>query len=311
MSDDQMIPADPAELRKPAECRPERVRELAAELAAGRRLPELEPLFAALPHSATGPEAELRACVLGELSLRGVPWRQRPALVAYAERLREAGHPLARLPETRLDVEHRFGARARGAGPVRSAGRLRARFPEVPDSERGAAAGRAAREAPDAARSRAAAGAFTAGGWACAPEARFFTLAQPLAADDFGMSFLKELPLDCLAGEVGPGGLPACVTAADDALNELYSAAAVGGVNGHPLHGAYARLHAWQGLYALLDLPAETPFLEAVRYAAGCRWLRFMAFTRWFRHDTADVGLAVLDPSGTRVSVLAATDTDD
>ncbi len=85
----------------------------------------------------------------------------------------------------------------------------------------------------------------------------------------------------------------------------------VGGVNGHPLHGAYARLHAWQGLYALLDLPAETPFLEAVRYAAGCRWLRFMAFTRWFRQDTADVGLAVLDPSGTRVSVLAATDTDD
>ncbi|MFH8607188.1 DUF6183 family protein [Streptomyces sp. NPDC018029] len=283
----------------------------AAELARSRSLAQLEPLFAEAPRSATDPEAELRACLLGELSLRGVPWRQRPALDAYAERLREAGHPLARLPETRLDIEHRFGARTRGVGPVRSAGQLRARFPEVPASERGTAAGRTAREAPDATRSRAAAGAFTAGGWTCEPEVRFFTLPRPLAGDDFGMSFLQELPLDCLAGEMGPGGLTACVTAADDALDALYSAAAAGGVNGRPLYGAYARLHAWQGLYALLDLPWDTSFLDAVRYAAGCRWLRFMAFTRWFRHDTADVGLAVLDPSGTQVSVLAATDTDD
>ncbi|MEW2114696.1 DUF6183 family protein [Streptomyces sp. NPDC005474] len=35
-----------------------------------------------------------------------------------------------------------------------------------------------------------------------------------------------------------------------------------------------------------------------------------MAFTEWFHHDAADVAFAVLDPSGSRVAVLAATDTD-
>ncbi|MDQ1029731.1 hypothetical protein QF035_007313 [Streptomyces umbrinus] len=52
------------------------------------------------------------------------------------------------------------------------------------------------------------------------------------------------------------------------------------------------------------------PFPEAVRRASDHRWLRFMAFTDWFHHDTADVAFAVLDPSRTRVAVLAATDTD-
>ena len=35
-----------------------------------------------------------------------------------------------------------------------------------------------------------------------------------------------------------------------------------------------------------------------------------MAFTAWFHHDTADVAFAVLDPSRTRVAVLAATDAE-
>ncbi|MFK4068396.1 DUF6183 family protein [Streptomyces sp. NPDC029674] len=310
MSDERILP-DPAELKSLAGARPDRLRALASELASDRRLPHLETLFTEPPRSATDSEAELRACVLGELALRGVPWRERPAIEAYAERLRELGHPLARLPETRLDLEHRFGARTRGVGPVRSAGQLRARFPEAPDTAGGVAAGATARETPDAARSRAAAGAFTAGGWAKEPEARFFALPRPLRDDDFGMAFLRGLPLDCLAGEPGRGGMLSCLTAADDAAAQLYVAACDGGVNGRPQYGAYARLHAWEGLYALLGLPPGTPFLDAVRYAADSRWLRFMAFTSWFHHDTADVGLAVLDPSRTRVAVLAATDTDE
>ncbi|MFF5339639.1 DUF6183 family protein [Streptomyces althioticus] len=38
--------------------------------------------------------------------------------------------------------------------------------------------------------------------------------------------------------------------------------------------------------------------------------MRFLASTPWFHHDTADLLLAVLDPSRTRVATLAATDTD-
>ncbi|MFE6163037.1 DUF6183 family protein [Streptomyces sp. NPDC056486] len=311
MSDNQVKLPEPAELKRLAASRPDQLREIAAELVKGWRLVELELLFAELPRSADDPEAELRACLLGEMALMGVSWHGRPGLEAYAARLRDLGHPLAWPPGERLDLEHRFGVRVRGAGSVKSAGQLRTRFPEIPATKEGAAAGRTAQEERDADRAREAAGAFTAGDWAREPEVRFFTLPEPLADDDFGMAFLQGLPLDCLAGEMGRGGALACLTGADDVANELYAASFDGGVSGRPQYGAYARLYAWRGLYALLGLPAGTPFLDAARYATDCRWLRFMAFTRWFHHDTADVGFAVLDPSRTRVAVLAATDTDD
>ncbi|MFF4396756.1 DUF6183 family protein [Streptomyces sp. NPDC001480] len=138
---------------------------------------------------------------------------------------------------------------------------------------------------------------------------RFFSLPRSLDPDDFGMSFLRELPLDCLAGEGTRHGAPvACRTTADDVLNELFSAARHGGVNGTPQGGAYARLYAWDSLYALLGLPVDAPFPQAAWQAVDHRWLRFMAFTDWFHHDTADLAFAVLDPSRTRVAVLAATD---
>ncbi|MFE8953595.1 DUF6183 family protein [Streptomyces althioticus] len=129
----------------------------------------------------------------------------------------------------------------------------------------------------------------------------------PLHPGDFGMAFLQQLRLGCLEGD---GTAVACVTTPDDVLDELFSAAYHGGVGGHGQGGAYARLHAWESLYALMGLPADVPFLDAVRTAPDHRWVRFLASTPWFHHDTADLGLAVLDPSRTRVAVLAATDTD-
>ncbi|MFG2810035.1 DUF6183 family protein [Streptomyces massasporeus] len=131
---------------------------------------------------------------------------------------------------------------------------------------------------------------------------------SPLSPDDFGISFIKELPLRCLAGEGSRrGSALACATTPDDVLNELFSASYVGGVNGQGQGGAYARLYAWEGFCALMGLPAGVPLLEAVRGAADHRWLRFMAFTDWFHHDTPDVAFAVLDPTRTRVAVLAVS----
>ncbi|MGH4032979.1 DUF6183 family protein [Actinomycetota bacterium Odt1-20B] len=315
MNDDQVTLPDPAELRRMAATRPEQLRGLAAELAKGRRPAALEPLFAEPPQSLADPGVELRACVLGELALMGggSSVGRSAVLDAYAVRLGELGHPLAWLPGARLDVEHRFGVRVRGALPVKTADQLRARFPEVPGTGRGAVAGAAAREIQDAERTRAAGEAFVAGGWARVPEARFFELAEPVTADDFGLSLLTALPLDCLAGEGRRAGRDAaCRTAVDDVANTLYAAAANGGVNGLPQYGAYSRLYAWRGLYALLGEaagPAGTPPMEAVLRAAEHRWLRFVVYSDWFQHDTADVGFAVLDPGGRRVAVLAATDT--
>ncbi|MET9679162.1 DUF6183 family protein [Streptomyces coeruleorubidus] len=90
----------------------------------------------------------------------------------------------------------------------------------------------------------------------------------------------------------------------------MAEASSCGGVSGQGQGCAYAWMYAWDSLYALMGLPADVPFLEAVRRAADHRWLRFMAFTDWFHHDTSDAAFAVLDPSRTRVAVLAATDTD-
>lgn len=102
----------------------------------------------------------------------------------------------------------------------------------------------------------------------------------------------------CLAGEGSRrGSALACVTTPDDVLNELFSASYVGGVNGQGQGGAYARLYAWESLYALMGLPTCVPLLEAVRRAADHRGLRFMAFTDWFHHDTSDLAFAVLDPT--------------
>ncbi|MCT9006064.1 DUF6183 family protein [Streptomyces rhizosphaerihabitans] len=285
-------------------------RSVAAKLARSQQLRDLAPLFAELPDTAQDPSTDVRACLLGELALIGV-WQGRPALDAYAERLRELGHPLAVLPRTRLDVEHRFTVRVRGLGSVKTSAQLRSRFPEVPPTDSGAAAGRAVGQVPDGTRARAASEPFTAGGWAREPEARFFTLPSPLDPDDFNISFVKELPLDCLAGEgTRRGGAVACRTAPDDVLNTLFAAAYDGGANGRAQGGAYARLYAWNSLYAFLGLPTDVLFLEAVGQALDHRWLRFMAFTDWFHHDTADEAFAVLDPTRTRVTVLAATDTD-
>ncbi|WP_328772055.1 DUF6183 family protein [Streptomyces sp. NBC_00286] len=285
-------------------------RSVAAKLVKTQQPRDLEALFGVLPDGLEDPAVEVRACILGELALIGVG-RGRPALDAYAERLRELAHPLARLPRTRLDIEHRFGVRVRGLGSVKTPDQLRSRFPEIPATDSGAAAGRTAVEGSDARRAGSAAEPFTVSGWSREPEARFFTLPNPLAPDDLNISFIKELPLECLEGEgTRRGRAVTCHTTPDDVINELFAAAHNGGVNGQGQGGAYARLHAWNSLYALMGLPDGTPFMEAVRRAADHRWLRFMAFTDWFHHDTADVAFAVLDPSRMRVAVLAATDTD-
>ncbi|MEU6080085.1 DUF6183 family protein [Streptomyces sp. NPDC047108] len=285
-------------------------RAVATELARTQHLTDLEPLFTHLPEETGAWALEVRACILGELALIGAG-SGRPTLDAYAQRLRELDHALAWLPRNRLDIEHRFTVRVRGLSPVKTPAQLRARLPEVPPTARGAEAGRAAHEVPAAGLAHAACAPFRAGGWSREPEARFFSLPRPIGAADFGISFIKALPLASMEGEGRRRGEAiACRTTADDVLNALFSAAYHGGVDGHPQHGAYARLHAWRSLYALMDLPAETPFLDAAGQAADHRWLRWMAFTDWFHHDTSDLAFAVLDPSRSRAAVLAATDTE-
>ncbi|MEU1921526.1 DUF6183 family protein [Streptomyces albogriseolus] len=126
--------------------------ETAARLARTEPVRSLEPLFGELPDDPGQPGVEMRACLLQELALIGAR-TGRSHLDAYAERLRAWGHPLGRLPDQRLDVEHRFMVRVRGMGPVKTAQQLRSRFPEMPPSVTGAAATRSAVGVPDDTRS--------------------------------------------------------------------------------------------------------------------------------------------------------------
>lgn len=313
---------------------------VAAQLALSQTPRALEPLFTDVPSTldaalsmaldaaadpGVDPAVDMRARILGEMACVGVG-QGRSVLDAYAERLRALGHPLAWLPRARLDIEYRFGQRARGLGHLKTAAQLRSRFPELLPTEAGEEAGRTASECPDAVRTDLTGQPFTVGEWGRAPEARFFSLPEPLAQvlpepgrgaasgeangrDGWNIAFLQALPLDCLAGaDLRPDMAVTCHTTADDVLDELFKAVAIGGAQGRPRSRAQARLHAWQSMFALMGLPHDTPFMDAVRRAADYRWLRFLAVGDWFRNSVNQVGFAVLDPNRTKVAVLAAAD---
>ncbi|WP_143662758.1 DUF6183 family protein [Streptomyces sp. CB03238] len=270
----------------------------------------LEPLFAGLPERLDR-AAEFRACLLQEMALRfgldGGPY------VAYRERLAELGHPLAWLPLASLDFERRLrdGGWTPGSmlGSLRPA-QLRSRYAEVPPTAAGAAAGRGAREVREVARGAAVVAPFGEEG---VQDVRFYVLPGPLDPVDWNAALLAGLPAPCLEG-TSTRTMAAVHTTADDVLCDLFVAAFGGGVWGEPRMGAYGRLLAWRGLYALMGLGAEVSPYDAVRRAAEHRWLRFAVERHggndWFFGDLTDIAFAVLDPGRTRVVVLAHTETD-
>ncbi|MFF7178382.1 DUF6183 family protein [Streptomyces sp. NPDC008121] len=287
-------------------------RRIAWELVRRPGSAALRPHFEAPPERPDAPETEFHACLLQEMALR---WglREEPYL-GYGTRLRTLGHPLAWLPLTSLYAEHAMRERAPLQGSMLGSltpEELYDRYPGIPPTEAGAAAGRDAVPTPDEGRAATVEAPFAGFG---AAEALFFALPRPLDPADFNASFLTSLRAPCLGGLV-PDTLAAAHTTVDDAAGDLFVGAFSGGVWGDGgEQGAYARLLTWRALYALMDLDPAVPQSEAVRRAAEHRWLRLAARRgagdRWFHGDLSDTAFAVLDPSRTRVAVVAATDTD-
>ncbi|MEV8535424.1 DUF6183 family protein [Streptomyces sp. NPDC051211] len=290
------------------------IRQLAWHAAQRTTRFHIKPHYDRPPAAPDEPGTEFRACLLQEMALR---WgftdpEQDAPYFAYAERLRELGHPLGGLPLGSLRFEHGMQRGVVSPGSILgrlSPGQLRAAYPEVPATGAGARAGRTAVPVPNPVRIEAAGAPYAEhGAW----DAAFYTLPRPLDPDDFNGALLAELPADCLAGLTAETVLTAFTTA-DDVLGDLFTSAFTGGVWGQGYMGAYARLRAWQGLYALMDLDPGVPHTEAVRAAAAYHWLRFVpppAHGDWFCGDFTDIGFAVLDPGRTRIAVLALTDTD-
>ncbi|MFC9928427.1 DUF6183 family protein [Streptomyces sp. NPDC127190] len=309
------LAADLAAVRDPESWR-RLVRQIAWQLSRRTSLVTLRPLFEThSPVALDDPATEVRACLLYELALRSGfhhP-RHHAAYLAYGAGLRDLGHPLAWLPLTSYRFEQVMWLSSRTEhGAVGSDGpeRLRAGYPEIPPTAGGARAGRAAHRIADPARTTAAAGGF---GQLAQQEAVFYALPEPLDPADFNGALLAELDAECLEATTGDT-VTTVHTTADDLAGDLFLADFGGGCYGEPQYGAYARLHAWQSLYAVLDLGPETPHAEAIRRAADFRFLRFAlpqhSDNRWFTWDFTDTAFACLDPDRTRVTVLAASETD-
>ncbi|MFI9170137.1 DUF6183 family protein [Streptomyces lincolnensis] len=302
------------EEREPDVWRPV-VRRIAWQLAQRPSIVHLKPQFENhVPVSLDDPGTEVRACLLHEMALRfGLGRHHHEVYASYGEALRALGHPLAWLPLGSLYFENRLRRGASMEGLMlgsHTPEQLRLAYPEPPPTDGGARAGRTARRVPDETRAEAATEAFAPLGQY---EAAFYTLPEPLDPADFNAALLAELDAECLEA-VTSDTITAVHTTADDLADDFFTAAFGGGLWTEPLHGAYARLLTWRSLYAVMDLDTGVSHYDAVRLAADHRWLRFAlsrhTANRWFHGDLTDAGFACLDPTRTRVAVIAVTETD-
>ncbi|MER7756247.1 DUF6183 family protein [Kitasatospora sp. NPDC097643] len=285
-------------------------RRAAAVLAEHRRPADLAVLYAPGRAYDDTPD-ELRACLIHELVLRGVPVAEKlPAAVAWAAASPFwAEHPLAPLPwsltpsEGRPDLPRYFRG---GAGYGVQYG-----LPEGAPVARGGRAP-AVEIGPDEPDLTAAVERW-ARRFNGRVEAAVFLLAEPLAEPRALHPLLAGLPLDCLEGvPADPEHLTVVPGTAAEAWSRLFGAAAIGGgrEDENWWYGAYGRLAAWRSLAALVGAPAGASVAEVERRAGDCAWYGFQPANEWFNRDSMDIGLLTLTPDGRRLAVLAATDYD-
>ncbi|MFD7417613.1 DUF6183 family protein [Kitasatospora purpeofusca] len=262
---------------------------------------------------------ELRACLLHELVLRGVPVAELPGIAAWATSPHWCDHPLAALPLVPAEPEREpdlpaYSVDGSGYG-----------FPYPDPDERHPVprvdtAPVVAVETTTAATARAMASAVA--NWAEHPEepegrveARTFAFAEPLEPDGVPGALLS-LGLDCLT-DLGELPEPRRRTAfgvvpveAAEVWQLLFAASSTGGAYDSACYGAYGRLHAWRSLALLAGVPPDAPPSEVEARVRECTWYRFGADTPWFHRVVWDLGVLAVSPDGRRLAVLAATTTD-
>ncbi|MDY0810052.1 DUF6183 family protein [Kitasatospora purpeofusca] len=312
---------------------PGHVDELLRLLAAGRpEDPEYDRYVASLLASCQRPadlgavyeegvavSEELRACLLHELVLRGVPVAEDPGIASWATSPHWRDHPLAALPLVLAEPEREPDL------PAYSVEGSSCGFPYPDPEERYPAPRPAAAQVAEAVETTSAATAramaSAVANWADHPEepegraeARTFALAEPLDPDALS-GVLVTLGLDCLT-DLGDLPKPGEETAfgvvpveAAEVWQLLFAAASTGGAYDSGCHGAYGRLHAWRSLAALAGAPPDAPASAGEDYVRACAWYRFSADTPWFHRVVWDLGVLAVSPDR-RLAVLAATTTD-
>ncbi|MFJ8433160.1 DUF6183 family protein [Kitasatospora sp. NPDC094019] len=312
---------------------PGHVDELLRLLAAGRPDdPELERHVASVLASCQAPadlavvydegaaaSEELRACLLQELVLRGVPVAGTPGIASWATSPHWRDHPLGALPLVTAEPEREPDL------PAWSVDGSSCGLPYPDPEERHPAplpyAGPVtAVETTAAVTARAMASAVA--NWADHPEepegrveARTFAFAEPLEAEAVP-GVLVALGLDCLM-DLGDLPKPGAKTAFGVVAVEpaevwrmLFAASSTGGAYDSACYGAYGRLGAWHSLTALAGISADAPPSEVEARVRACTWYRFGADTPWFHRVVWDLGVLTVSPDGRHLAVLAATTTD-
>ncbi|MEV6235891.1 DUF6183 family protein [Lentzea sp. NPDC051838] len=234
---------------------------------------------------------EERACLVHELVLRGTPGRPL------------GDHPLAWLPLTRSELEehvdlpeydddgHARFTRPRG----RQCGWTVIAGAQIP----------AARETACLDHTTAAVDGWTKGSNGTI-EARGFEFDEPVPAELLP-NVLLGLKLQCTDGEKKTFWVAEATPA--EVWRELFAASSLGGACNAGTYGAYGRLAAWRSLAGLVGLEnAEAADVEA--RVNEWHWYRFDPETCWFEGVDWDLAVIALSPDRTRLTVLAATDTD-
>jgi hypothetical protein len=285
-------------------------RDVAGWLCDGQRLDDLTPLFAAAT-----PDDELAACLLQEAVRRHGDLGSIDEAVGFAHRLRDAGHPLGRLPLRLLEAE-RWYAPDRRVEVQYPAGWYAATYeprPQPSDAADGPPDLELAATEVEWPAARQARHAFRdyqieSDGES---EARRYLLDRPLDPERFGASVLVALSPDCLRG--AQGRTPQVLARRADVADVwalLYEQSLWGGPYVRGRGAAYSRMAAWEALAAICGATGDLAEVEGT--AARCTWSVFDTDSPWFMqvHESLDVGLAALWPDHRTVVLVAATDSD-
>ncbi|MFF2655851.1 DUF6183 family protein [Kitasatospora sp. NPDC058032] len=297
---------------------PERDRYLASVLAACRRPADLAVVFDDGDTAAVVSE-ELRACLLHELVLRGVPVEEIPGIAGWVTSPHWNGHPLGGLPLTPMVAESEPDLpyySVDGSSCGLPYGGPEDRHPAPRQADRVPAAVETTTAAIAEALAAPVANWVDEGEQSEARvEARTFAFAEPLEPGAVPYALVGLSP-DCLAdlGELPPPGRATAfgVVAVEPAevWRVLFAAASTGGPYESGCYGAYGQLHAWRALAALAGARADASPGEVEEHVRRCAWYRFGADTPWFHRVVWDLGVLAVGPDRRRLAFLAATATD-
>ncbi len=253
------------------------LRETAARLADAQ---ESEAIVAALEeYEARGGLAELLYVLTHEAVLRRKIGETTPVTIRLADRMRQEGHPLARLPLrlSGLEVDapaflpryvphgssNASAGTSGGWGEGRAEGVVRPgplpAFREVTTPEMADRAAVSVRTWVERSNGRS--------------EVRLFEFEEPIPARWVGPSILRSLGLECLA-EAGEEAVHLREISASQGFGYLFSAAATGGAYTWGEGGAYGRLSAWDSVAALTGCSGGDIGLASA-HAVRCSWFSF------------------------------------